>query len=106
MLKIIDNKKVQLTQDEFMMYESICKNYKQGKDLFRNLFETDDDGIIVFLRPPEKTFSMEVVIFLQNLMVHQHLRKIYAEHQQAMNELNQLMGDVRKGNSSNNEVEK
>lgn len=87
-MRIIDNKKIDLTNDEFLMYESICASYKQGKFLFTDLFETDDEGIIVYLKPPKKMFTMEVVCFLQNIMVHQHLRRIYKEHKEAMFELN------------------
>lgn len=90
MLKIIDNKRIDLTDDEWRLYESICGSYKQGKDLFRDLFETDENGIIVFLKPPKKMFSMEVVIYLQNIMLHQHLRKINNDNIEAMKEIKEL----------------
>lgn len=90
MLRIIDSKRVDLTDDEWSLYENICASYKQGKDLFRDLFETDDNGIIVFLKPPKKMFSMEVVIFLQNLMIHQHLRKINNDNIEAVKELKEI----------------
>lgn len=90
MLRIIDSKRVDLTDDEWSLYENICASYKHGKDLFRDLFETDDNGIIVFLKPPKKMFSMEVVIFLQNLMIHQHLRKINNDNIEAVKELKEI----------------
>lgn len=95
-LKIIDNKRIDVTPDEFKMYQAICNGYAQGKDLFQDLFETDEEGIIVYLKPPKKQFSMEVVLFLQNLMVHQHLRKIYKEHNEALAELKQVISDAKK----------
>ena len=103
MFKIIDNKKVDLTQEEFDLYEQLCKTYTRdyfnGKDLFINLFETDNDGLITFLRPPSSTFSMEIVIFLQNIMTHQHLRKIYREHDAALKELKDLLNQLHKASS-------
>jgi hypothetical protein len=84
MLKIIDNKRIDITADEYKTYQDICKSYDrpnfQGKDLFSNLFETDDRGVIIFLRPPSSKFvSMEVLSFLQSVMMHQHLRLMYDE---------------------------
>jgi hypothetical protein len=94
-MKIIDNKKIDLTEDEYETYLRISAEYKQGKDLFRDLFETNEDGLIIFIKPPKRIFSMEIVVFLQNIMVHQHLRKIYAEHEQAMKELKELINQVK-----------
>ena len=55
-LRIIDNKKIEMTSDEWGMYEKIVKSYttltNKGEDLFIDLFETDDNGIIIFLKPP------------------------------------------------------
>lgn len=77
--RIIDNKKVSMTNDEFRFYEEICKGYDRpnfkGKDLFQDHFEVNDDGIIVFVKPPYKKYSsMEVFTFLISLMVNQQLR--------------------------------
>lgn len=79
MIQIIDNKKVEMTPDEHQMYLKIVKSYtnlnNKGEDLFIDLFETNDDGIIVFLKPPSKRqTSFEVFLFLMALMQHQHLR--------------------------------
>ena len=42
--------------------------------MFKGLFETNEKGIIIFLRPPTgKYTSMEIYMFLVNVMVHQHL---------------------------------
>lgn len=78
-MRIIDNKKVSMTNDEFMFYEEICKGYDRpnfkGKDLFQDHFEVNDDGIIIFVKPPYKKYSsMEVFTFLISLMVNQQLR--------------------------------
>lgn len=78
-LMIIDNKKIDMTSDEWAMYEKIVKSYtsltNRGEDLFIDLFESDDNGIIIFLKPPSKRqTSFEVFLFLMSLMQHQHLR--------------------------------
>lgn len=80
MLRVIDNKRIDLTDAEWQLYQSICKSYdddrlhRKGSDLFVGLFETNKDGIIIFLRPPTQKFSsMEVYMFLIGVMVHQHL---------------------------------
>jgi len=78
MIRIIDNKRIDLTDSEFKMYQSICKSYDKanfkGADLFKGLFETDKKGRIIYLIPPKTKYtSMEVYMFLVNIMVHQHL---------------------------------
>lgn len=82
--RIIDKKKVEMTNDEWNMYESICRSYDdinfKGLELFMDLFETDDNGIIVFLRPPStRKTSFEVFLFLMSLMTNQHLRSIHKQ---------------------------
>jgi hypothetical protein len=79
MIQIIDNKKVEMTPDEHQMYLRIVKSYttltNKGEDFFVDLFETDDQGIIVFLKPPSRRqTSFEIFLFLMALMQHQHLR--------------------------------
>lgn len=78
-ISIVDHKKVWMTQDEYRLYEEICKGYDrpnfQGKDLFQGHFESNDDGIITFVLPPQKKYSsMEVFTFLISLQVNQQLR--------------------------------
>lgn len=78
-MRVIDNKKINLTEDEWAMYLKIVKSYttptNKGEDLFIDLFETDGDGIIIFLKPPSKRqTSFEVFLFLMSIMQHQHLR--------------------------------
>jgi hypothetical protein len=82
-LRIIDHKKVEMTNDEWDLYEKICKSYDdvnfKGSDLFSGLFESDDSGIIIFLRPPTKRTSFEVYLFMMSLMQHQHLRLMHSQ---------------------------
>jgi hypothetical protein len=78
MLRIVDNKRISLTDAEFKLFQDICRSYdatnRKGEDLFKDLFETNEHGIIIFLRPPTKNYSsMEVFMFLVSVMIHQHL---------------------------------
>lgn len=87
-IKIIDNKKIDLTEDEWAMYNKIVKSYttatNKGEDLFIDLFETDHDGIIIFLKPPSKyRTSFEVFLFLMAIMQHQHLRLMHKQTDEA-----------------------
>lgn len=97
-LRIIDNKRIDLTDSEYTLYQEICKSNDRpnfrGEDLFQNLFETSSDGLIIFLRSPTAQFSFEVVLFLLNVMTNQHMRKIYKEHYEALDELKKLMKDA------------
>ena len=83
-IMVIDNKKIEMTQDEWNMYLKIVKSYttttNKGEDLFIDLFETDANGIIIFLKPPSKMrTSFEVFLFLMSLMQHQHLRLMHQQ---------------------------
>lgn len=77
-IRIIDHKKVSLTNDEFKLYQEICAAYDRpkfkGADLFKDLFESDEYGRILFIRPPSKNYSShEVIYFLITIMTHQYL---------------------------------
>lgn len=81
-IRVVDNKRLDMTDDEWAMYNKIVKSYttltNKGEDLFQDLFETDEVGIIVFLKPPSKRqTSFEVFLFLMALFQHQHLRLMY-----------------------------
>lgn len=97
MFQVIDNKKVEITHDEWLMYEKIVKSYtsltNKGEDLFMDLFEVDNNGIIMFLKPPSKRqTSFEVFLFLMSLMVHQHLRVM---HSQVIDICDQMKGKIK-----------
>ena len=106
-MKVIDNKKIDLTDDEWNMYIKIVKSYttitNKGEDLFADLFETDDNGIIIFLKPPSKRqTSFEVFLFLMSIMAHQHLRLMHKEvgdmclqMKEKMKELDEKLKKVR-----------
>lgn len=91
-VRVVDNKRLEMTGDEWNMYQQIVKSYttqtNRGEDLFVDLFEVDNDGIIIFLKPPSKRQStMEVFLFLMSLMQHQHLRLMRKQVDDAIAEL-------------------
>lgn len=77
-IRIIDNKKIDLTDIEYSSYQSICQSYNKktfkGESLFIGLFETDNNGMIIKLVPPTRETSMEVCIFLMFLFNAQQSR--------------------------------
>jgi len=80
----IDNKRVDLTYDEINLYNKIVASYtnstNKGEDLFMDLFETDDNGTIIFLKPPSKRqTSFEIFLFLMAIMQQQHIRLMYKQ---------------------------
>jgi hypothetical protein len=82
MFRIVDNKQVEMTQDEAQLYDKIVRSYtsltNKGEDLFIDLFEVDENGIIIFLKPPTKRHtSFEVFLFLMALQQQQHIRLMY-----------------------------
>ena len=83
-VRIIDNRKVLMTDEEFSTYQQICSSYDEpphqhGKDLFQGLFESDEQGLIIYLRPPTRLCSFEVFLFVASLMIHQRLRDCYKQ---------------------------
>ena len=83
MIRIIDHKKIDITDDEWNLYQEICHSYDRpnfkGSSLFSEIFETNENGIIIFLRPPTKFTSMEVFMFMMSVTMHQHIREMYKE---------------------------
>lgn len=97
-LQIIDNKKLDMTSDEWTMYQKIVKSYtsltNKGEDLFIDLFESDDNGIIMFLKPPSKRqTSLEVFLFLMSLMQHQHLRLMQKQVDDLCSQVREKLND-------------
>ena len=80
-LKVITNKRVDMNDVEWEMYQNIVKSYttstNKGEDLFLDLFETDGAGVITVLRPPSaRRTTLEIFLFLMSLMQAQHLRRM------------------------------
>lgn len=91
-IKIIDNKKIRMTNDEWEYYQLICRSYDRpafkGEELFKNLFESDDNGIITFLKPPTTQYtSIEVFLFIVAIHTQQHMRIMYEQLHNFMSEI-------------------
>jgi hypothetical protein len=100
-MRIVDNKRVNMTSDESTIYDNIVKSNttatNKGEDLFIGLFETNDEGIILFLRPPDKRqTTMQVWLFLMSLQQHQHLRQMYKEVGFICDQMKEKMAELDK----------
>lgn len=105
MRRVIDNKRIDLTNDEWDMYQKICRSYDrpnfQGEELFKDHFETNEHGIITFVLPPQKKYSsLEVFCFLLSIMNNQQNRIIQEQFQMLIKEAGKkiegLVQDVKK----------
>jgi hypothetical protein len=99
MKRIIDHKRVDMSDDEWKLYEKICKSYNrpnfEGKSLFEQHFEVNDAGIIVFVLPPQKKrTSLEVYCFLTSVMVNQHTRLMHAQVEALVREAKQAIAEA------------
>lgn len=104
-IRVIDNKKLDMTDDEYSMYLNIVQSYTglgtRGEDLFMDLFESNDEGVITFLKPPNKRHtSLEVFLFLMALMQHQHLRLIHQEVREVLGQLKDATAEAKKKKST------
>ncbi len=98
--RIIDNKKVDLTDSEFQLYQELVKAYttpnNRGEEYFKDLFETDKEGIIIFLKPPSKAYSsMECWLFLVSVFVHQHVGLAATEVESFLKEGREVLVEAR-----------
>lgn len=98
-MRIIDHKRIDLTNDEWNMYQELLKSYDpkmKPESLFHDLFETDKDGIIIYLKPPKQNyFTMEVFLFLMSIMVHQHLRVMYKRVDESISDVQKTILDIK-----------
>ena len=78
--RVIDNQFVLMSDDEYQMYQDICKSYDkppsmQGKDLFVGLVASDSEGYITFIKPPSsRQTSLEIYLFVCSVFQHQQAR--------------------------------
>lgn len=77
--RIIANKKIKITDDEFQLYNNIVETYTEfgGDAIFHDLFEVNNDGIIVMVKPPSaRKVPMEAYLFVLSLQQQQVLRRL------------------------------
>ena len=70
-----------MTNEEFKYYESLVEEFtvpnRSGKEQFVDIFDVDSDGCISIVRPPlKKEIGWAIILFLQNLMINQRLRRM------------------------------
>ena len=99
MRRIIDHKRIDMTNDEYTLFQKICESYDrpnfQGSELFKNHFETNEHGIIIFVRPPSQQYSsLEVYCFLVSLMVNQHLRISQEQNMSLLKEVTEKTAEL------------
>jgi hypothetical protein len=99
-IRIVDHKCLDMTDEEFELYQKIAASYttanNRGEDLFQDLWESDDNGIILFLKPPStRRTTFEVFLFLMSIQQQQQIRLMYQQVEDIcfqmktkMNELN------------------
>ena len=99
-LRIVDKKRLEMTEDEWNLYQKIVKSYttnsNKGEDLFIDLFETNERGTIVFLRPPhDRRTTLEVFLFLMSLMQHQHLRLMQEQVDDLAKQVKEKLSEIK-----------
>jgi hypothetical protein len=73
LIKALANKRIDLSSDEFSYYKLLSDKY--GSDVFRSLFETDQNGIITSVTPPlDGQTPMAVIFYMLNVMFAQRMR--------------------------------
>ncbi len=99
-----------MTASEWDLYIQICRSYDngtqfKGENLFVDLFESTDDGQIVFLRPPNNRHtSLEVVIYIQNLMVQQAIRRMQNQINKLCDEFKEKFAKIIENNNKQTEI--
>ena len=94
-MKIVDYKKVDMSEAEFDYYKEIVKtvsdNKVDGESYFRGLFDTDKDGLITLIKT-NKSIPWSVLFFIQQVQINQRLRLI----DDKVKEINNLQERVKK----------
>ena len=77
MHKTIDYKKVDMSEAEFTYYKELIKEFSDdtlnGENYFRELFDTDDNGLITIVKV-EKSIPWAILFFIQQVQINQRLR--------------------------------
>lgn len=86
-----------MTNDEWILYQNIVRSYtvgqNKGEDLLIDLFHTNEQGLIVLLKPPSKRqTSLEIFLFLMTLQQNQQLRLM---ENQMIDMANQLKDKIK-----------
>jgi len=77
--KIIDYKKIDMTENEFNYYKHLVEIFTDkeknisGNIYFKDLFDVDENGFITLIKT-EKSVPWAVLFFIQQIMISQRLR--------------------------------
>jgi hypothetical protein len=75
MIKVIANREVELSKDEWDYYQTIESAF--GKNAMMGMFETDKRGQITIVKPPVSSPTSQILIFfLLNVQMNQKLRHL------------------------------
>lgn len=79
-----------MTEAEYEEYIRLVNAFTygtyKGEEQFRDLFEIDTDGCISLIKtPPGREVGWGVVVFLQNLMLNQRLRRMEKQIKEVLN---------------------
>lgn len=90
MIRVIDYKKVEMMDEEYEYYQKLVKEFTQGnydgKEQFKDMFDTDDDGCITMIHLPlHKEIPWVTILFLQNLMLNQRIRRMEDQIRRSLN---------------------
>jgi len=95
MIRAIDFQKVDMSNEEYLYYQELVKKFTTGSingaDYFKNLFITDSLGMITLIKP-SKAIPWDIIFFIQNLTINQHLR----ENDRKIDKLQQQINDLKK----------
>ena len=79
MIKAIAHQKVDMSDQEYQYYKELVSQFTddktKGEEFFKDLFESDEEGLITFVKPNKPT-PWAIVFFVQQVMITQRLRVI------------------------------
>ena len=80
-IRVVDFKGVEMSDEEYEYYQKLVEEFTyanyDGKDQFHDMFEVDGEGCISMVKPPlKKEVGWAIIVFLQNLMINQRLRRM------------------------------
>lgn len=97
-MRVIDNQKVDMTDEEWNYYTDLVKGFTDSKVngslYFKNLFTTDERGYIIMITPKHEVPWL-ILFFVQNLMINQRLKEFDVCNKK-INDLEKIINDMRK----------
>lgn len=98
--RIIDNKPILLTDDEFNLHKQISRSLDnqtlKGEEFFAQWFESSPDGLIIFLHPPtDKPVSIQVFMWYLSVVIHQHVGQALIEVHEMRKEIEQDRAELK-----------